>query len=135
VPVVQRQQQQLLHRPPHQGNNEQQSDPLQQPAMMPSAMLQTWPQHLTHKSNNVLAPGAELLHGHQLQSRQQTLLPHPLCTLEPRVLTNRIKNCQSWQQAAVLFAQQAPCMNHINLSALLSRLAHLPGKQFQSYQQ
>jgi hypothetical protein len=55
------------------------------------------------------------------------LMPHPLCELQPAALTRRITNCSSWRDAAVLFAQQAPCLNHVNLSALLVTLARLPG--------
>jgi len=63
---------------------------------------------------------------HQPYLTQSSLLPHPVCELDPAALTKRIKRCSSWRDAAVLFAQQAPCLNHINLSALLVRLAHLP---------
>lgn len=63
----------------------------------------------------------------QREPQQLDLLPHPLCELAPASLTYRIKHCRTWHDAAVLFAQQAPCLNHINLSALLVVLAHLPG--------
>jgi hypothetical protein len=65
----------------------------------------------------------------QQQHQQQVVdvLPHLLCKLQPAALTARIKKCRSWAEIAVLFAQQAACLNHINLSALLVQLAHLPG--------
>ena len=71
----------------------------------------------------------QLVRQRQQRPLQQAgaLLPHPLCELDPAALTWRIKQCSSWRDAAVLFAQQAPCLNPINLSALLVRLAHLPG--------
>jgi hypothetical protein len=63
--------------------------------------------------------------------KQQALL-HAVCTLDPASLTHRIKRCRSWQAAAVLYAQQAPCLNHINAAALLVQLAHLPNSSSSS---
>jgi hypothetical protein len=60
----------------------------------------------------------------QQQQQQQQVLPHPFCTLDPPALTKRVKQCRSWSDAAVLFAKQSQCMNHINLAALLTHLAH-----------
>lgn len=59
------------------------------------------------------------------QQQQQTLLPHPFCTLDHKVLTHRIKQCLGWHDAAVLFAQQSQCMNYINLAALITHLAQM----------
>jgi hypothetical protein len=56
--------------------------------------------------------------------QKQQLLPHPFCTLEPSALTKQVKKCRTWTDAAVLFAKQSQCMNHINLAALLTHLAH-----------
>jgi hypothetical protein len=56
--------------------------------------------------------------------QKQQLLPHPFCTLDPPALTKQVKKCRTWTDAAVLFAKQSQCMNHINLAALLTHLAH-----------
>lgn len=68
------------------------------------------------------------LTGHSSSAARQQhpqLLPHPFCTLDHRTLTHRIKQCSSWHDAAVLFAQQSQCMNHINYAALITHLAQL----------
>jgi hypothetical protein len=62
--------------------------------------------------------------GTAVWQQKQQLLPHPFCTLEPSALTKQVKKCRTWTDAAVLFAKQSQCMNHINLAALLTHLAH-----------
>lgn len=92
-----------LQRPDHQHQQQQQSSP--QPLLLPLPAAAAAP----------AAPAA-------LQRQQRSLF----CALDPPLLTNQIKQCTSWVDVAVLFAKQSQCMNHINLAALLTHLAHLP---------
>jgi hypothetical protein len=141
--LVQQQQQQQQQQHGHLGTQQQQQQHAalehlqllqrqqQQHSQIGSSQLQR-PQHHQQQQD---AEQAELLPlpasaalltvaaGTAAWQQKQQLLPHPFCTLEPAALTKQVKRCRSWSDAAVLFAKQSQCMNHINLSALLTHLA------------
>ena len=99
--------QRLLQRPARKHSEEQQDTlPISSAAAVPPELQQLVQQRCQQ----------QLQQQEQSQQQQAVLLPHPFCELDPPVLTKAIKRCHSWHDAAVLFAQQAPCLNHINLA-------------------